>query len=145
MNADNGIPEPKTPSSLVEELNEKMIEAAASSAAQAFNISCLMSVLIIAVLVTLAYIFSHLVTAIITLLMTLLIATSLAALLSMRARNGNIPLTYQREIEPQIVSALGEFNLSRHEFDTLADDILPTGAPLKQFLFLSPGSEAIEE
>jgi len=127
---------------LVESLNTRMMEDPADSAETAFNISCFLSLIVIVVSTILALIFLHWVSAVILLVMTTMIATGISIFLAMRARSGNLVVTYNKVVEPQIETAMRQHDLTRPQFDEFAQSVLPAGAPLNHFLSPSPPPES---
>jgi hypothetical protein len=123
---------------LIESLNTTLLDESADSAETAFNISCFLSVLVIIVSALLALILHHWITAVLVLVMTTLLATGVSTLLAMRARTGNLTVTYERLVIPQIDTALDQYDITRQQFEDYAITVLPKGAPLGQYFSSSP-------
>ena len=133
--------EPKDLATLIEELNEKMLDEAAESSAQAFNVGCIISVFAIATVTILTWIISHWVSALIALTISSLLATSASALIALRSREGNQKFTFQKVIQPQIEEILQEYGIDQDEFIVQVYDTLSPESPLAQ-AFPQPESEA---
>ncbi len=73
--------------------------------------------------------------------MTTLIATGISTLLAMRARSGNLVVTYNKVVKPQIETAMNQYDLTRSQIDEIARSVLPAGAPLEPFLSPPPLTE----
>jgi hypothetical protein len=93
---------------------------------------------VIIVSALLALILHHWITAVLVLVMTTLLATGVSTLLAMRARTGNLTVTYERLVIPQIDTALDQYDITRQQFEDYAITVLPKGAPLGQYFSSSP-------
>jgi uncharacterized membrane protein YdbT with pleckstrin-like domain len=133
--------EPKDLATIIEELNEKMLDEAAESSAQAFNVGCIISVFAVATIAILTWVFSHWVSALIALTISSLLATSASALIAMRSREGNLKFTFQKVIQPQIEEILQEYDIDQDEFIIQVYDTLSPESPLAQ-AFSQPEIEA---
>jgi len=133
MDENEGVktPQPASIPELIEELNTRLLDGSAPSAARAFNLGCALSGLVVGIVVTVAFLLSHWVTAFITLLLTALIAIGISAILSMRARYNNMVVIYQQSIVPEIQETLVNENISREEWSALVAENLPEDASLR--------------
>jgi hypothetical protein len=127
---------------LVNSLNETLETAAQTSANHAFNVGCSVSLLPLLLLAVLVLILANWVSALIAGMVALLIALGLAALVAWTARKNAIEQTYRLRVAPEIERSLSTYQLSRLDFDRLADAVLPSGALLRNYLSL-PEIEAV--
>jgi hypothetical protein len=125
---------------IVEDANAKLVQAGADSAEQSFGLGCIVFGLPLLVGVVLLFIFQvfNLILALIVLAMGALAIAGIVTLMAYNARARTIRDTYGREIEPQIAQSLAQQHFSRPQFDRLAGEILPEGAPLRAFLPPAP-------
>lgn len=65
-----------------------------------------------------------------------------AALVSNRAKYLAVQEKYQQDVNPDIVRFLSENELTRAQFDLMADDVLADNAPLRQYLVRSGREKA---
>jgi 5-bromo-4-chloroindolyl phosphate hydrolysis protein len=72
--------------------------------------------------------------AIIFLLLIMLVLVGIVMLLSFRARRNAIKKTYKDKVKGEIDTYIREHNLTRSQFDTLAQDLVPEGTPLRGYL-----------
>jgi hypothetical protein len=121
---------------LVERLNEKLRAAGSGSAEQAFGIGCGIGILPSILIITILLIFGviDLILAAILVVVAALALVGISTLLALKARANATRRIYQRDIEEEILQYLRIAELSRPQFDTLANQILPEGAPLQEFL-----------
>jgi hypothetical protein len=77
----------------------------------------------------------------IVLAMGALAVAGLVTLLAYNARARRIEDTYQRKVAPEIELAIQEQGLIRRQFDQIASETLPAGAPLLVYLVVTPASE----
>jgi hypothetical protein len=111
-----------------------------NSTNHAFNIGCSVSLIPLALFVGLVFLISKFnwIITLVALVFSLLAALGLAALVASFARKNSSDKTYQLHIAPEIERNLVTLNLTRVEFDRLADDLLPQGAMLRNYLERSP-------
>lgn len=64
-----------------------------------------------------------------------------AALVANRAKYLSVQEKYQQDVNPDIVRFLSENELTRAQFDSLADEVLADNAPLRQYLVGSQTKE----
>lgn len=125
---------PETLPETLEALNNELLDTASQSAAQAFNVGCLLSALGIVTFVILATFLSHWVTGMIVLIITSMLAISLANLLAARSYQGNLKITFKRQIVPQLPDIQSRFGLTSEQLMQAARTALPEDAPLVQEL-----------
>jgi hypothetical protein len=123
-------------SSFINGLNETLETAVQDSTQHAFNFGCSVSVIPLVVLVILVLLLSgfNWVITVGAAVITLLLALGLAAWVAFTARKNSSAQTYRLKISPEIDRNLRRFNLTRPEFESLASEILPTGALLQNYL-----------
>jgi hypothetical protein len=116
--------------------NEKLVKAGADSAEQSFGLGCALGGLLLLAAASLLYIFGifNLVLTLIVLAMGSLALTGVAALVSSFARNRSVGINYRSNVMPEIETYLRKNNLSRIQFDRVADAVLPSDAPLRSCL-----------
>ncbi len=116
---------------LIEELNNQLLEESAALAARAFNLGCVLSGLVVGVVVTVTWLLTHWLTAFVALVMIALVAVGVSSLLALRARYNNMIRIYQDSIVPQIQSAITDHQIDAVEWGTLVNETLPDDASLK--------------
>jgi uncharacterized membrane protein len=130
----------------VEAWNEKLRSAASVSAERAFGIGCSLGLVpvLIVVLVLYSLRIMNLILGVLVGLLSVMFLVGVASLLSSIARSNTLKRTYQDEVDPQISQFIAQMGLPRQQFDTLAFQILPEGAPLQLFLHPIPPEPTVE-
>lgn len=125
---------------LVTGLNEKLESTVQNSTNHAFNVGCSVTLIPLALIVGLVFFLSKFnwIITLVALVFCLIAALGLAALVASFARNNSADKTYQLHIAPEIERNLVTHKLTRPEFDRVADDVLPQGAMLRNYLERSP-------
>ena len=140
------LQKPDTSDSITETilgLNETLEEQTITNANTAFNRGCLLGLIPAGVIVLLSFIVtggSWLAAVLISILMFigLMLTANLAA---HTARDRTLARVYQEQIAPQINEIMEKFDLTSAELWELSDQILPAGAPLRNYLEPQPKPE----
>lgn len=123
-------------SEFVVSLNEQLHLAGAERAEQAFGLGCGVGLLPAIALVLILYLLPsvNILLAITFLILILLILVGIVMLLSFRARRNAIDRTYDDKVKDQIDDYIKDHNLTRAQFDTLAQAYIIEGAPLRKYI-----------
>jgi glucan phosphoethanolaminetransferase (alkaline phosphatase superfamily) len=122
--------------SLVENENTRLEEAASPVTQQAFNLGCAVGLLpggifLLAILLVSNFSIIGAAISVVLILMSLIAFSNLAAML---ARRNTIRRVYQDESEKQIERSLEDAGLNRDQFNEVARRVLPPQAALSTFL-----------
>ena len=122
--------------SLAERLNENLRLSGASSAEYAFGLGCSLGFTPLLVILAILFIFKVInsILAGILLVMGILVVMGVSMLVAQKARRNGIRRAYRASVEAEINRFIGQYNLSRRQFDALASQLLPDDAPLQAFL-----------
>lgn len=131
---ENPNTEPQTLSETLAALNDELMDTASQSAAQAFNMGCMLGGLGVVLAVGLATILSHWVTGMVALIISGMLAVSLANLVSSRSYQGNLKLAFDQHARPRLPEIQQRFDVSLAEIQQAAREELPAEAPLVQLL-----------
>jgi hypothetical protein len=128
-------------------LNEKLEQASTQSVNHAFNVGCSASLAPLGIVVLIVLIASRAnwASVFIAVVLAVLLALGFATLVAATARSRTRVQTYTLEIAPEIERRIKPYDLSRPEFDTLADATLPSGALLRTYLTLPAAEPSGEE
>jgi hypothetical protein len=126
---------------LLEASNQSLVKSGASAAESAFGIGCSLGGIATLVLVLATFILGgrDWTSLAIVALVAVLISTGVAAILAARARAATVAATYRRVVAPEIEKYVRANQITRPEFDALAVELVPEGAPLRSYL--APSSE----
>ena len=124
----------------IEESNKRLEDETMENANRAFNLGCMIGLVPAGLVVLLSFFLtkgSWIPVGITAVLMfiALMLFTNLAAY---TARNRTMERVYEEQIAPTIGPKLSEFKIEEEEFSQIADDILPAGAMLRNFLLIEP-------
>jgi hypothetical protein len=127
----------------VESSNEKLLRAGVTSAEQSFGLGCALGIVPLGILVLILYIMGtlNLIGGLVAMVIGLLALIGILSLISSQARFRGIANAYQREVRPEIDAYLGSQGLAKSQFDALADQVLTTTAPLRNYLDLPVAQE----
>jgi len=125
---------------LIEQVHEKLESSAQSNTTHAFNLGCSVGLLPAALITGAAFFITKgsWIAAVITALLMAIALLGFASLVANITRANIIENTYKKEALPQIETVLQELNISRPDFDSLANQNLPEGACLRKYLSI-PG------
>lgn len=147
METESALMKPEEPIlALLDEAEEKLQEAAQDSASRAFNLGFAVGLLPAALFTIVTFFlskFSLIATGLIAamMLLGLLAFSNLSAYIS---RNNTVKRIFLDEIMPEIEREVDRLELSNESLAGLADDKLPAGAILREFLITSK-SDSMEE
>jgi hypothetical protein len=121
---------------LVETSNQDLVARGTSAAESAFGIGCSLGGMatLVLVLATFALGGRDWTSLAIVALVAILISTGVSAFLATRARSATVTATYQRVVGPEIDKYVRANRITRPEFDALAAEMIPKGAPLRSYL-----------
>jgi len=130
---------------LAETANEKLAKAGTGSAEQSFGLGCALVVVPLGIAVFILYIFGalNLIMGIICLVGGILGLIGVVTFISSQARARGISHAY-KEVEPEITATLEQAGISSQEFALVADEVLPTDAPLRAYLSLPQEQDKIQ-
>jgi hypothetical protein len=124
----------------IDETNQRLEDETMENANRAFNLGCMVGLLPAGLVVLLSYFLtkgSWIPVGITAVLMfiALMLFTNLAAY---TARNRTMERVYEEKIAPTIDVKLSEYQVEEDEFSQIADDALPAGAMLRNYLTIKP-------
>lgn len=132
-------------SQMLRDANQALVQAGAGAAESAFGLSCSLGVLL--GLVVLAVIFllgsRNWILLGLVAIGAALFAAGASAIVSARAKSATMAGTYTRDIAPKIEKNIQSNRFTRQEFDALAHETLDKNSPLRRYLSLPPGMEAV--
>lgn len=123
---------------LIENANQRLAAIGSGAAESAFGMSCSLGALLSAVALLIAFAagMRDWISLAILALAGLLLTTAAAAMLASRAKSANIESGYRHVVKPEIESFLRTNRLTRREFDELADALIASDDPLRNYLTL---------
>jgi hypothetical protein len=132
---------------VIEQVHEKLESAAQSNTTHAFNLGCSVGLLPAALIIGVAFLITKgsWIAAVITALLMAIALLGFASLVANITRVNIIENTYKNEALPQIEAVLQELDISRTDFDCLANQYLPEGAYLRKYLSIPVAMEKITE
>lgn len=124
----------------IEESNKRLEDETMENANRAFNLGCMIGLVPAGLVVLLSFYLtkgSWIPVGITAVLMfiALMLFTNFAAY---TARNRTMERVYEEQIAPTIEPKLSEFKIEEEEFSQIADDVLPAGAMLRNYLSIEP-------
>ena len=124
----------------IEESNQRLEDETMENANRAFNLGCMIGLGPAGLVVLLSFFLtkgSWIPVGITAVLMfiALMLFTNLAAY---TARNRTMERVYEEQFSPTIGPKLSEFKIEEEEFSQIADEVLPAGAMLRNFLLIEP-------
>lgn len=137
----------ETLANLAESANEKLESAGQTGANHAFNLGCYVSLLPAAAIILAAFIFGRgrLVVALVAGMLVLVAILGFANLAAYIAKSRTIDRTYELNVNPEIERTLKGMDITRPSFDSLAGEILPERAALRNYLPVPPSGEEDSE
>lgn len=120
----------------IDETNQRLEDETMENANRAFNLGCMVGLLPAGLVVLLSYFLtkgSWIPVGITAVLMfiALMLFTNLAAY---TARNRTMERVYEEQIAPTIEVKLSEYQVNEDEFSQIADEVLPAGAMMRNYL-----------
>jgi hypothetical protein len=115
--------------------NERLEQAGAQGAEQAFGLGCALVGLPLALLILGLYLWGvfPLITAFIALVMGALVLLGVVTLLSFNAKSRAIGETYRKDVGPDIQAHLNRSQIQEERFNHYVSGSLPEDAPLRAF------------
>ncbi len=119
-----------------------MRSSGASGSELAFGLGCGIGLIPVIGIILLLFVFRviSLVPAILVLVVGLLALASISSLLASIARTNAQKRVFREIANPEIARFLNQYPITRQQFDTLAYQSLPEGAPLRGFFIAEVGS-----
>jgi len=131
----------------IQGFNENLEEKTITNANHAFNLGCMLGLIPAGIIILLSFILtkgSWLAAAIVTVLMFIGLML-LANLAAQTAKNRTMERVFAEEIEPDLQKLIVSHMLSPDKLYRVADDALPAGAPLREYLHREISYPEIEE
>ena len=122
------------------DLNDTLVTQSINLAAQAFNnafrLGCAVLFIPVVIVLVISYTMDRfsMISIIVYGGLGALIAAGFGALVANRAKYLAIKDNYEQDITPQIKTFLKEHDMTRRQFDTMADDVLADNAPLRDYI-----------
>jgi len=134
-------------SQLAENLDETLRAAGAESAEVALSLIVRLGFLpaLGVILLLLLFKIVNIILAIVIMIFISFVLLGFSVLISEQARKNAMQQVYRRSVETEIAKFLGRHGVSRRQFDDRVSSLLPTGAPLANFLSPPAGDPAETE